>query len=1224
MSEQSLHIIEVIEGRLKRTAKRRYLTHFVFGLVLVLGIFSGLWLLFTAIEAGFWMPATARTIAFGFIVGLSAVLMIWFVLFPLLRMTGVIPGPSQDALARDIGNTYPQIADRLLNLLQLARGRSSASSNTFVDHAVSSLNRHIAPVEFEKMDGFDRALRASKVAVLPALGIVVFLLAAPSLFIDASQRLLAPSTEFMRPLPFQLHVTPGSVELLRGDSLQVRVHLEGAELPESLTLRVRNEGEDRIVEEQLTPRSYGVFARTFVNVRRSFSYTIAVEGARTSWYDVDIVERPIIRSLQVGLEFPRYSRIPPQRLEPNVGDVQALPGTRVNVEATIGGPDIIQAFVEYDNGQKDTLEIDGNQARGAFTLNREGTYHVLLIDAKENRNGNPIKYSMKLLEDALPTAVLLSPAPLTELSDALETSLRARITDDFGFSRLSLFYRLSESRFGETSPDFEEISLPLPSRTELDQDILHNWVLTRDTDLDPVPGDAIEYFIRVWDNDAYAGYKPSTSATQLLRLPSLAEQYKELDEKEEAAEDNIEEILRDTESIEEQFQELQDELRNKLESDWEDQRQLERIREKQTELESRVDDLNQSFEQMREQMEDNNLVSDETLQLYEEMQQVLEEINSPELMEALNELQKAMQELNLQQMQESLNNFQVNEEQYQQRLERALELFKQLRVQKDLEEVARRAEALAQEQEQLREQTEALEEEPEESPADDNEPDDRGQEAESEESDPEADRPREGNTPEPDESQHPTDQESADESNRESSEAEQDSEPPSADESDSEKDSENDRDSRQDDTPPNEALAQKQELSKEEMEALEEKLEEILERMQEVEHAPSQEMEQLNEEVKDQQIPDKMEQNAEQLRQNQLNEAQQQQQQMQQQLQQMQQQLQQMQEGMQGAQMQINLAGLRRALSDILTLSQLQEELREDVRELATESPTMRGLAQEQVELSSGLRVVSDSLQSLAKKIPQMSREVQQHAGDAMREMSSAVGSITERVANRATGHQKESMMHLNELALLLSDLLNEMMNMQGSGGGGGTSMQQMIEQLQNAAGQQQKLNQQIQNMLNETQGNRLSQDMQERLRQLSAQQEQIRSQIKSMSRNRELRGKIMGDLNRIAEQMQEAVRELQQGRPGRQTLERQQQILTRLLDATKSMQERGREKRREGQIGEDFYRESPEGLTPSEEADKLRRALIEALESGYSPDYEELIKRYFELLQERSLEVEP
>ena len=47
--------------------------------------------------------------------------------------------------------------------------------------------------------------------------------------------------------------------------------------------------------------------------------------------------------------------------------------------------------------------------------------------------------------------------------------------------------------------------------------------------------------------------------------------------------------------------------------------------------------------------------------------------------------------------------------------------------------------------------------------------------------------------------------------------------------------------------------------------------------------------------------------------------------------------------------------------------------------------------------------------------------------------------------------------------------------------------------------------------------------------------------------------------------------------------------------------------------------RESPAALPLSEQLERMRRDLIRALESGYSSDYESLIRRYFELLQSDS-----
>ena len=133
------------------------------------------------------------------------------------------------------------------------------------------------------------------------------------------------------------------------------------------------------------------------------------------------------------------------------------------------------------------------------------------------------------------------------------------------------------------------------------------------------------------------------------------------------------------------------------------------------------------------------------------------------------------------------------------------------------------------------------------------------------------------------------------------------------------------------------------------------------------------------------------------------------------------------------------------------------------------------------------------SLQSIAGKLPKMSQAVQKKTGDALRAMEKSTTALDEREANEATGYQKTSMMHLNELALMLSRLLDQMQKQQQSGGSGKMSMQQAMQQLQKASGQQQKLNQKIQKFLNKAQGKRLSPNMKARRKQLAKQQRQIK-----------------------------------------------------------------------------------------------------------------------------------
>ncbi|NBC15751.1 MAG: hypothetical protein GVY18_00370, partial [Bacteroidetes bacterium] len=1072
MSEQTQHLVERLRQRLHATVRRITLADLAYGAVLTVGILIALWLVAAAVEAGFWLEVTPRSALFWTLLVVAVGLTGLFLVRPLLQLLGVLSPPSEETVARRIGARYPEVEDRLVNLLDLVDGRRSDAPSPMLDGAVRMLGEPLQDVPFEQVERFERARRASRLATLPLVGLFVALLVAPGPFLDATQRLLSPGEHFQRPAPFQLTIEPGDTDLVKGASLDVTIRPMGETLPRTLTLELNHLDEDLVDTVTLTADSTGAFRHNVVNVRKPLRYRAVAEPVRTAWYTATVTERPLVRALRVHLDFPAYTGIPSQDLAPNAGDVTALPGTRVRVEVQPGGADVDEALLRFDDSTTVPLTLENGRATGQFTLRREGTYQVNLHTAQGLTNKTPIQYQMQLLTDAAPSVLLLDPDATTDLDDALRTQLRMRLNDDFGFSRLRLYYRLSQSRFGTVDSTFSTIDLPLNRPTQLDQEITYDWLLSQTTDLDPVPGDVIEYYVQVWDNDTVAGYKSSRSATQRLRLPSLEERFERLDETQDDAEQQMEDLLQDTDDMKEEFEQLRDELRRKQEGDWEDERQLERLRDQQQQMEERVDQLSRQMEDISRQMQENDLVSPETLEKYEELQRVAEEIQTPELQDALKQLQEAMEQLNMQQMQESLQDFEFNEQQYRQRLERTLELFKQLRVQQKLEEAARRAEELAKRQEQLAEKTEQLDENDapqQESPKDgeDSAEDEQSGEDTSEENSSEEQQETDENTSESDEA-------SDQESDREQTDSETE---PSESES-SEDQQESSETGEQQPTDQRESLAQEQERSSEEMRELEKQLEELRKQMDEVDNAPRKEMDQLQEQTKQQQLPQQMQQNAQQLRQGQKQQAQQQQQQMQQQLQQMQQQLQMMMQGMQQQQKQINMAGLRQALSDILTLSDQQETLRGTVEASAPDSPTLRQHAQRQVDLSEGLTTVSDSLQALASDIPQMTSAVQEETGNALRAMSRSTEALSERSQRTATGLQKTSMMHLNELALLLSDLMEQMQNQQG--GGGGMSMQQMMQQLQQMSGQQQKLNQQIQQMLNDVQGNRLSTDMQQ------------------------------------------------------------------------------------------------------------------------------------------------
>ena len=1205
MSEQTVRLVAHLRNRLRQTTRRMTWAELAFGAVVAVGAVAGIWLVATVLEASLWLGTAART-ALAAAVGTVAVGVAGTLLArPLGRLVGLLPGPSEETVARKVGEHHPNVADRLVNLLQLADGKRSHAPAPLVDQAVQHLADDLDDVSFDDVEDFGRARDALRLASLPLAGVLAFLLVAPSTFIGASERLLAPGTEFDRPAPFQLSLAPGDARLVRGDSLQITVRATGAP-PATLELQVQDSTDETVDRIQLQPDSAGTFRHTLTSVRQSFRYRVHAAPVHTDWHRVSVMTRPLVRQIQLTVTPPSYTNLPARDLAPNVGDVTALPGSQVSVSATLGGPPVETARLAFNDGRTRSLSIENQSAQGSFPLQQEGTYALRLESTTGTTNRDPIQYRTSLQADARPSVSFLQPEGTTNLDDDLLQTLRVQLSDDYGFTQAKLYYRLSEERFGEGQSDYSSVSLPLPSTGKTTVELVHEWLLAQDTGLDPEPGDVISYYVKAWDNDTVNGPKTGRTATQRLRMPSLSEEYEELDRTQREAGSQMRQLRERADSVQQQFRQLRRELRRTRQADWQDRRQLDRIQQKQKSVEQGVEKLSKQVQQMNRQMQQSGLSSPETMQKFQELQRVIKEINSPELQKALDQLRKAMQNNDLRQMQRAMEEVQKNEKSYQEQLDRTLSLFKQLKAQQKLEEMARRAGELSELEKTLREKTrERMEKEG--NPAD-----------ERQETSPDSSASRDRPSQETD-----SDQSTKSSTSRPDSAATR-SQPPSSDStgarrrpSDSPPDSLNRSDRPQPPTSQNEDLAREQDRAAEKMRELMEEMKKSRSEMKDVQSAPKNQLKQMQQQLQRQNLPEQMKKNSQQLRQNQLQDAQQGQQRMQQQLSQMQKQFSKMQSQMQGRQRQINVTGLRTALQNTLRLSRRQESLRRQVSDLATQGPTLRTFARDQKTISDGLKTVADSLQSIASDVPEMSREVQKKTGNALRAMETATTALDERDAGKATGHQKTSMMHLNELALLLSDLLQKMQNQQG--GGSGMSMQQMMQKLKKASGQQQKLNNQIQQHLNQTQGERLSKEQAGRRKELARQQRQIKKQLQEMDVGSEAQNQIMGDLQKIAEQMEQTAQQLEQRRPSRDLIDRQKQILTRLLNAQKSLRTQGKQKQRQGrQSNDDYDQRRPGSLPDAEEANKLRRDLIRALEMGYSPDYEELIRRYFELLEKR------
>jgi hypothetical protein len=138
----------------------------------------------------------------------------------------------------------------------------------------------------------------------------------------------------------------------------------------------------------------------------------------------------------------------------------------------------------------------------------------------------------------------------------------------------------------------------------------------------------------------------------------------------------------------------------------------------------------------------------------------------------------------------------------------------------------------------------------------------------------------------------------------------------------------------------------------------------------------------------------------------------------------------------------------------------------------------------------------------------------------------------------------------------------------------------------------------------------------------MAAEQQAVREALEQLNDEMGNRSDILGRLDNMTEEMDKVVKDLEQLKIDRKTIERQQQILSRMLDTQKSVREKEYSRQRKSEVGKEYARKSPSSDmdTIDKRAEKLRLNLMQALKEGYHPDYEKLIEDYFRRLNQNDL----
>ncbi len=421
----------------------------------------------------------------------------------------------------------------------------------------------------------------------------------------------------------------------------------------------------------------------------------------------------------------------------------------------------------------------------------------------------------------------------------------------------------------------------------------------------------------------------------------------------------------------------------------------------------------------------------------------------------------------------------------------------------------------------------------------------------------------------------------------------------------------------------------KQEKLNEEFKKVSEDLKELEKKAEELKNEMS--PEKTQEQQKD--IKENQQKASEQLKNGQNKKASESQQQAGEQMEKMAQQLDKMMQDKQQEQEGEDMDALRQLLDNLIHLSFDQERVMQQLRGTSGTDPKYVTYTQLQKKYKDDAKIIKDSLFALSKRVAQLQSIVNREISSINRNMDKAIELLAERQTAPASVNQQYVMTSLNNLALILDESLKQMQkqmqqqqkpgdsncNKPGKGknpkpGPGNMSkmQEQMAKQLEQMRKEMEQGKKPGEKPGKENPGSMGMPGMSEKLAKMAAQQAAIRRQMEKMSQEMNKDGKGSGNkLKEIAKQMEEQEKDIVNKNIRPETIRRQQEIMSRLLEHEKAQREREQDNKRESKQPAYPPVSNPETYFEFQKRQQNEVEMLKTMPAGLKPYYKNKSEQY-------------
>jgi hypothetical protein len=1052
-----VYLINKIDGFIRKY----YLNKVVKGSIFLASSLLAAYLIITAAEYwGHFDPTVRSVLFYAFILGNSFALAA-YIIHPLLAYFKLGTTISYEQASSIIGRHFTPIKDKLLNTLQLKKlSGLNPEQRNLIDASINQKIAELRLVPFTSAIHINENTKYLKYLLVPLAIILIVFFAAPSILSESTERLINYNKQFVKKAPFSFEILNDQLSVVQGADFTLSVKLVGNEIPADIYL------EDGVNTFKLDRENIISFKHIFRNLQKSKKIILKAGEFRSEDYTLEVKAKPTLLDFDVLIEYPQYLNKANEKLE-NTGDLIVPEGSLVNWKFRAENSDQINLQLN----KKSILlnQTQENDFTFSYRALKNLSYSIKPINS-DIRTTESVSYELKIIPDLLPVI------NVKQKTDSLNSKLLyfvGQASDDHGFSKLNFNYKiLSEKE--ETAEKEEVISIKFDKHS-LQTNFFYSWNVNQ---IAAKPGEEIEYYFEVFDNDGVNGPKSVKSSIKTLKLPSELDLERKSEANSFQIKKKMEEAIKKSAQLEKETKKLNQELLNKKNLSFEERKQIQNLLNKQKEIDELVKEIQKVNKQnLTEQQEENGQILEKQKQIEELFNNVLDE----KTREILNNIEKLLEKNNKNLTQEELSKMQMDNKSLQKELDRILELYKQLDFDQKLTNTIEKLNELAVDQENLSKKSQDKKFELEE--------------------------------------------------------------------------------------------------LKEEQKMLQKNFEELKEDLSELEQK-NEELEQKND-FQDQQeakkeIDKEQKNSADNLNKKDQKQASENQKKAAAEIKKLSKDLQSMQQENEEKENEVNAKSLRKILDNLIISSFDQEKTMQVVRQISSNDPNYIIQSQKQKEIQINLKMIEDSLYSLSKKVPQIQSVVNKEIQAVNLNIGKAIENLGERRTAEANRNQQFAMTSINNLALMLNEALEQLERAQQNGKAGGKGKQK--KNLSQLSKMQDQLNNNMQKAREEMlkqgqqkggQQGKTGREMSEQLTRMAREQQMIRQAMQEINKMENKDGKSsLGNLDKLMKEMEQTETDLVNKRIQQETLNRQQEILSKLLDAEKADREREEDQKRESNKG--------------------------------------------------------